>query len=166
MTALATATTSATRVPHRRRDSRSRPRLSVPSGWLHAPPAHTGGWRTETRSCRFGSWGASAGPKIARESMTSAMTPPAQSFPFTLEHSCGETHSRVQGRVDHVHGQVREDDHHRVDEDDALDQREVAILERLQRELPDAGPREDGLDQHRPANQEAELDPDQRRGGD
>ena len=40
----------------------SRPRLSVPRVCRQAPPAQTGGWRTESRSCRFGSCGASAGP--------------------------------------------------------------------------------------------------------
>src|SRR5262245_16432915 len=161
MTALATETTTATRAPQRRRERMSRPRLSVPRGWRQAPPTQTGGCRTETRSCRFGSWGASAGPAIASARRKSAIAAPAHSFPFTRDRSSRDADARIQIRVGHVDRQVRQNDRHRVDEHDALDQREVPVLERLERELADSRPGEDRLDQHRAADQEAELDPDQ-----
>src|SRR6185436_19493091 len=161
MAALATATTTATRAPQRSRERMSRPRLSVPRACRQAPPAHTGGWRTEIRSCRFGSCGASAGPANARTSSKSAIAAPAQSFAFTGS-SLRQPDARIQEGVRHVDRQVGEDDRDGIDEHDPLDQWKVPVLERLESQLPDARPGEDGLDQHRPADQEAELDPDQR----
>src|SRR5215469_13374199 len=66
----------------------------------------------------------------------------------------------IEYRVQHVGGQVGEHDDHREHEHDALDHRDVAVVDRLQQLVPDAGNPEDVLDHDREPEQGAEVQRD------
>src|SRR5262249_30232024 len=74
----------------------------------------------------------------------------------------------VEHRVDHVDDEVDEDEADRRDEDSALDHREIAAVDRVERQLPNPGPVEDELDDVGAGEDEARLEADQgheRQGG-
>ena len=71
-------------------------------------------------------------------------------------------HPRVEARVQEVGGEVADDHHRRGHEVDALQHREVLVLDRLDRREPDPGPREQRLDRDRAAEHEAEVERDLR----
>src|SRR5256714_11811330 len=56
----------------------------------------------------------------------------------TLRRGSGIADARVDDRVQDVHDQVRDDDEERAEQDRALDHREVAVLDRVEREPADA----------------------------
>ncbi len=58
--------------------------------------------------------------------------------------------------------EVRDDDHRGRHQEDALQHREVLVLDRLDRREPDTGPREECLDGDRAAEQEPEVERDLR----
>src|SRR5437764_6035040 len=62
---------------------------------------------------------------------------------------------RVEYRVQHVGEQVRQHHDHREHEHDALDHRDVTIVDRLEQFVADAGNPEDVLDHHREPEQRA-----------
>src|SRR5262245_59550568 len=76
-----------------------------------------------------------------------------------------EPDSRIEGRVGHVSGQIHQHDEYSEYEGHTLDDREVPLEDRIDHELPDAGDREDVLDDDRAANQEANVDAKHRDSG-
>src|SRR6266511_2529768 len=71
--------------------------------------------------------------------------------------------ARVQVRVEQVDGQVDDDVPGRRDEDDALEQRVVALVDRVDRQPPESGDAEDLLGDDGAGDQCAELQSDHRR---
>src|SRR6266700_3606817 len=69
-----------------------------------------------------------------------------------------EPDSRVECRVGQVGEQVDQHDEHSEDEGHPLHDREVALEDRVDHQLADAGDREDALDDHRSADQVADVD--------
>src|SRR5436190_14261179 len=77
-------------------------------------------------------------------------------------------HARVEEGVDDVHDQVQQDDEERAHEHRALDGVEVALLDGVVGQAADAGDVEDRLGEDRPAEEDAEIQPedgDDRRDG-
>src|SRR5215218_210937 len=77
-------------------------------------------------------------------------------------------HARVEERVDDVDDQVQEDDEEGAHEHGALHRGQVALLDGVEGQSPDAGDVEDGLGEDRAAQQDAEVeaeDGDDRRDG-
>src|SRR4051794_11236137 len=70
----------------------------------------------------------------------------------------GIADARIDHRVQDVHDQVRDDDEERAEQDRALDHREVAVLDRVEREPADPGDVEHALREDRAAEQHADVD--------
>src|SRR5918998_1382752 len=70
--------------------------------------------------------------------------------------------SWIEECVHDVHYEVHEDDGQRRDQDGALHDRQVALLDRVVGEAPDARDVEDGLREDRAAEQDAEVEPEDR----
>src|SRR3954463_4621197 len=77
----------------------------------------------------------------------------------TLRSGSGIADARVDDGVEDVDDQVRDDDEERAEQHRALDHREVAVLDRVEREAADPGDVEDGLGEDRAAEQHADVDP-------
>src|SRR6476469_5223887 len=188
MTTTAIETASATRAPSMTRERMSRPRSSVPMGWLHVPPNPTGGWREAARSISFGGYGVMYGPKRPAK-MNSARIAPENhgqrrrrrrdtgptissagawiASSVTASSGTGNTtadppHSRVEESVGDVDEEQEYHEDSGVDQHDPLDHVVVAGVDPLARQLADARPREDGLHDDRRRDQRAEQDPGQR----
>ena len=71
-------------------------------------------------------------------------------------------HPRVDEAIGEVGQQVHQDDGEGVDDHHALQHRVVALVERADDQLAQARPVEDDLGQHRVADQDAEIEPDDR----
>src|SRR3954470_14088973 len=71
-------------------------------------------------------------------------------------------HSRVEERVDHVDDQVQQDDEERAEQDGALDRRQIALLDRVEGQAADAGDVEDRLGEDGAAEQDAEVQAEDR----
>src|SRR4051812_6635320 len=67
-------------------------------------------------------------------------------------------HARVEERVEDVDHQVQGDDEEGPDDDDALHRRQVGLLDRVEREAPDAGDVEHRLGEDGAAEQDAEVE--------
>src|SRR6266542_6740387 len=133
------------------RESRSRPRLSVPSQWAALPD-----WSLEKISASSYPYGAMWLERTASASMASSSRPPSSPSGFrrmsvlTLLLS----HARIQGAIGQVHQEIRED-HERGDEEvDGLNDGVVAAADRLEHEAAHAREPEDVLHDDRPAEVE------------
>src|SRR5437867_11857323 len=89
--------------------------------------------------------------KTAMTSKTSTMTAP--NVPSGLRRAARARaelvpDARIEDGIERVHRQVDQDDGGDDDEIDALDDRIVALGDRLEEETPEAGQAEDGLDDH------------------
>src|SRR5574337_55816 len=130
------------------RESRSRPRGSVPSGYVHVPPAsHTGGIRRALTAWRNGSWGASHGARSAQAMARRTMPAPTarnRSRP-NLPMGLAEADARVEVGDGHVGQEVHDDDQEREEDHRALDNGVVVGADRLHGQRRDAGPGEDGF---------------------
>src|SRR5687768_17603025 len=73
-----------------------------------------------------------------------------------------EPNARIDERVENVDDEVDADDHEAGHDDDALDQREVALEDALVEQPADARPREDHLDDHGRVDHDHEVDAGQR----
>src|SRR5690348_8025316 len=73
-----------------------------------------------------------------------------------------EPHAWVEEGVDDVHDQAEQDDEEGAHEDRALHGRQVALLDGVVGEAPDAGDVEDGLGEDRAAQQDAEVEAEDR----
>src|SRR5574340_751454 len=167
---------SDTRAPWIRRDSMSRPRLSVPSRKRLLPPdSQAGAARTASRNCSFGECGATTSAKIASRTIAATTTRPATAPRFSRNATqnarsggispLGASVSRmtypgVDQAVQQVHQQVHADHDRRDQHHPALQGRIVAARDRFDQPLADAGPGKDGLGQHRAGQRSADLQPD------
>src|ERR1043165_4987386 len=77
------------------------------------------------------------------------------------ERSLVLTEPRIEPELDDIDQQVGGGDRHAAHEDDAEDERNVDLEDRLQHLAAEAGPAEDQLDHHRAAEQDAEVDADE-----
>src|SRR5262245_33968413 len=165
------------RVPQMPRDSTSRPTLSVPSQC--SASGRVSAW---PRSCRRGSWGETTGASAATANASSVTPRPsgASRAPAArrstaqrrsaagragAEGASADTPSaipdpRIDPAIQEVNEQVGQDEAHRDQQHDALDQRVVAREHRVDHEAADAGQREHVLGDHRAADQRAELQPE------
>src|SRR5215210_1117585 len=84
--------------------------------------------------------------RVPRRRCGSAATPASSSG--AVVSGAAMAHARVEDRVEQVRDEVGEHDDDREDEHDALDHGDVAVADRLQELLPDAGQGEDLLDDH------------------
>src|SRR5262245_45021293 len=76
------------RAPWIRRDSMSRPRLSVPrTKRIEPPSAHAGAARTASRNCSFGGYGAITSAKIASSTTSTTTARPITAPRFSLNAS-------------------------------------------------------------------------------
>src|SRR5207245_4987159 len=169
-------TISDTRAPWIRRLRMSRPWKSVPSSVVARPPSIQNGGSNTFAPCTgsVGSCGAMRSAKIATSMRPPRMTMAAcgasrtvlitdLSLPaavrseasrvcagivaiVTYLDSSREPDSRVDEGVENVYDQVDPHDHEAGHDHDALHQREVPLEDALVEETPDAGPREDHLD--------------------
>src|SRR3954454_14581124 len=93
----------------------------------------------------------SAWPRMTSyETPSTAFTTPSSVSKWTvrsrtLSRGSGISDARGDHRVEDVDDQVREDDEERAEQHGALDHREVAVLDRVVRDPPDARDVEDGL---------------------
>src|SRR5688500_2137197 len=69
----------------------------------------------------------------------------------------GEPDSRVDPSVEEVHDEREDDDRERTEDDDALEDREVELADRPDRGRAQPVQPEDGLDEDRPAEQQADV---------
>src|ERR1043166_526632 len=107
--------------------------------------------------------------KTAMTSKTSTMT--AQNVPSGFRRAARAradlvTDAGVEDGIERVHSQVDQDDGGDDDEVDALDDRIVALADRLEEEAPESGQAEDGLDDHGPAEDLRDLDAEHGQHGD
>src|SRR5262245_45528580 len=114
------------RPPWIRRESTSRPRLSVPSQKPgSAPCTQNGGSRSSIKSCASGSCGATSGAKIAAASATSSQ-PPASQMRALVERMASRASAiaqpRIEQRVHHVDGEIDKHEDERKGKHDTLDQ--------------------------------------------
>src|ERR1044071_1998832 len=157
----------------------SRPRWSVPSQW-----AALGGARVAAALVAIGSCVCSTLAKMAVNTMRTMMKPPAapsgflrqkrssaSGLPGSAERAGAATtttplaaiaHPRVEHTVEHVHGEIGDDHHHGDEHDEGLHDGVVAPQDGLHEKARDAGQVEDGLRDHEPADEERELDADDR----
>src|SRR4030095_6343538 len=145
----------------------SRPKSSVPSGWLRL-----GACRRSADFILTGSWGASTGASSAvatstkisrapraprglvRMTRTALATNPARDDMVRL---LSEPDAWVEEAVDHVDHEVQHDDAGGQEQVDALDDRVVTPGDGVEQELPHAGQDEDALHDDGPADERREL---------
>src|SRR4029077_17855549 len=157
----------------------SRPRWSEPSQW--SAPGRARLWPA---SVAMGSWVWSWLENTAVSRITSIRKPPMAPSGFLRQNRPSTVHApgrrrasatpgastpsglvaiadaRVEEAVEHVHEEVREDDHDRDEHHQGLHDRVVPPQDRLHQEAREPGQVEDGLGHHEAADEERELDAD------
>src|SRR5262249_6914567 len=120
---------------------------------------------------RSGSWGASHGAATAIRASATTNRPPAMtrrrvrrapSPPRAAETSASAsagTDAGIEDAIEEVDREVEDDEQNRREEDRALHDGVVPVVDRLDGQPPDTRPREDGLGDDRAAQQRAELQP-------
>src|SRR5215813_2166312 len=174
------------RAPATRRESMSRPRVSVPRTWPGPGPA---AWLARSGRFGLGKWssgknsadrdtrashtaesqklrprrfqvaparGASAGRAAARTAAWTLMSGDCAAMP----------NPRIEDAVEHVHDEVDQDEGDRDEGDDALNHDQVAGVDRLDQQAPDARQPEDDLHDEGPAHQAADVDAEHREQGE
>src|SRR5688572_2295473 len=147
------------------RDSMSRPRLSVPSRY-----SADGGLRRWINSCAAGSGRPSQSALIARKATSTVQPSGSASAQLsrrprlaTVAGSAAEAdiaHPRIEHGIEHVDQEVDEHEARGDERYRALHQDQVAIEDTAQQQPADAGQREDLLDDHRAADQPADIEPE------
>src|ERR1700733_1361321 len=178
------ATVSEIRAPKITRESTSRPRPSVPSkNPASASGKPIGGNVAANRFCASGSCGAISGANTAR-TISNRMKPPATTTlgspsrrravdggfgsagaddVVEVGDQCSTSPAlRVpQARIERCHREIcpdiDQDEDQSEQQDQTLDQREIAVDDRVDGEIADARIGEDALNDHRAADQEGEL---------
>src|SRR5262245_5533995 len=156
----------------------SRPKLSVPSGWFGL----NGGWKASSSRCMMGSYGVNSGAMMATAMTAASSSKPASRVGLsptfcrrmrTPRRRTGTArggartcsligHARIEERVRQVHEEIHQDDQHRADDGDRLDDRIVAAGDGGKQQLPRARDGEDRLDHEGAADQEAKLQAENR----
>src|SRR3989454_321035 len=174
-TTAAKPTSSETRAPWIVRERTSRPRWSVPSKCaLPSAPVSVGAASRARSDWRTGSCGAIRGAANAVTTSSSTNAPPPSAIQRvrrarlerTAVTSAGASSARadtgIEESIDQVDAEIDHDEEHGGQEHRALHDRVIAVVDRLDREPPDARPREHRLRHHGPAEQGAELEPGDR----
>src|SRR5216684_4218696 len=177
-------TTIDTRAPKISRDSTSRPSWSVPSRYSVLPPfTQKGGLNRAVRLPISGLCGASWLAKTATRAMIPRIssgttgTSPSRSARIAAKRGAGggrrmtsagmvmasalQPDARVDHGVKDVDEQVDDDDHRAAQDDDALDDREIAEGDALIEQPPDARPGEHDLHHDGDIDHDDEVDPGQ-----
>ena len=151
-----------------RRESTSRPRLSVPSACGSAPAkCQSGGAVAATdpgRADRAGPGAARRSPRGAAARASRRRARPAsaraawRSVPRVSHAAASDSAPHTRDR----RARLTAMNITANGQDEALDQRKIAVDDRVDREIADAGIGEDALDQHRAAEQKGELHAGQR----
>src|SRR5215469_13936904 len=175
-----TPTMSEVRAPQISRDRMSRPSSSVPSKWVMVGPC-----AVALMSMAFGpgsgSRAANIAPKTIRKSQPAASQNPIGHFlrcPVVAASVAGSepgssasmpvsrasagsddtTCPWIDYQIEHVHGEVHQDICSRHDKDNSLHYKEIVVVNRLQRQQPDARQDKDLLDQECAADQAADVE--------
>src|SRR6266545_1963595 len=148
----------------------SRPSSSVPSMW-----ATPGGSSLPSRLTRYGSSGASQGANSALSTSRPMTMRPATAerlrrswrharcaFLVAGRASSAIADAWVDRAVQQIDGEVDQRDDHGREQHDALHERIVALVDRLDEQPADAWPGEDGLGDDRAAEQRADLEANHR----
>src|SRR5262249_237936 len=138
------------------------------------------GATSRTRSdVRSGSCGASHGAATATSASTRTKTPPAATSRAVRWRSRGRASvaatirsagadAGIEDAIEHVDGEVDDDEERGRDEDHALHDGIIAVVDRLDGQPSHSGPREHGLGDDGAPEERAELEPgdghDRRRG--
>src|SRR6266852_5706884 len=165
-----------------KRDNTQRPRLSVPSQYARSPPTtQAGGNCADIRSCSSGSCSAISGASSAASTRTPTSAAPTQSrgpprFNPAIQRDGGPSalsgarstmaQPRIEQRDHEIDAEIERDEENGEGQDQALDQREIAIDHRVDRHVADPLIGEDALDQHGAAKQQRDLDAAERNGWD
>src|SRR2546425_9633301 len=150
-----------TREPKITRDSTSRPRWSVPSGYARPSAASIVGGLSLSRSdWRSGSCGASTGAAAAttNSAPTNASASSAIHGRRRRGVSSTGTETGIEDAIEHVDQEVDDDERRGGQEHRALHDRIVAVVDRLDRQPADPRPREDGLRHDRAGEKLTELE--------
>src|SRR5215472_4116169 len=174
------------RAPATRRESMSRPRVSVPRTCPGPGPA-----RWLARSGRFGSGKWSSGKNSADRVTRASHAAESQKLRprrFQMAPARGASAGRaaattaawtlmsgdcaampnpgIEDAVEHVHDEVDQDEGDRHKGDNALDHDQVAGVDRLDQQAPDTRQPEDDLHYQGPAHQAADVDAEHRQEGE
>src|SRR5215475_717659 len=187
MTWTAAATTNDTRPPYRILDMMSLPTMSVPkmcpleksgrSVVCKRPPTGLG---TMPNSGQMKQKNSSSRSTVPGMTISAERSTPRRRAPGSPALAAGTgtavarmsaagtdmTNPWVEHTVSQIGEQVGEDHGDAEDEHDALDDRDVPVADRLQQLLPDAGQREDLLDDHRRPDQRRDVKADDREQAD
>src|SRR5690348_16426328 len=152
------------------RASRSRPSASVPRRC-----AAEGGARRASRLIWAGSASGSSGAAIARPTTTaihsnaSQKTKPSRRPPrpmaapvstISVASSAAMADARIERGVEQVDEEIDDDEGDGDEQHAALQHDEVARVDALDQQAPDAGQREDRFDDHGAADEPADIEPD------
>src|SRR5579883_1769484 len=164
-------TASELRAPKTRRERTSRPRLSVPRRWAALGPAR--------RAKSVILLGSASGSRLARIAMRmmKAIQPTASQKtgpmprrrlgasatpPISLASSAAMANPGVEHGIEHVDHEIDEHEGDRDKEHRALQDDEVAGVDRFDDEPAETGQREDGLDDDGAADEPADIEADDR----
>src|SRR5215510_11898849 len=163
-----TPTVSDIRAPKIRRASVSRPSPSVPSQC-----SASGARRRPNRSMSLGLWigstlantanaSASAIQAMASQKRVPRRLRPGETLETLASVPMSRTamaNPRIEYGVEHVDGKIHQDETDSHEQDNTLQDYEVARIDGPNEQSPDSRQREDRLDDHRPANQPPDVDP-------
>src|SRR2546430_2657088 len=160
---------SETRTPKTMRDRRSRPNRSVPKGWRGLGP-----WNTWAASIAVGENGATSAAKSPTATMRRSAAHAAMKSGLRASERVGAAPVRgsaaseagIENRIEEIHDEVQDHEGGREQQNHPLDHGVVTLEDRVEQEPPDAGQREDVLDDDDAAHDVAELGAGDRDDGD
>src|SRR5262249_35758997 len=148
----------------------SRPRLSAPSGRADVPPRPHGALSRWPKLGRTGSEAVRSGALTLARTTRSMIAPPTSTSGLRRANASTRRSAvpdaGIDDRVERVDQEVDQDEDRRRQDEDGLDDRKVPEVDGVDNELPHAGPGEDGLRDHRAAEQRPDLEPDDGEHGD
>src|SRR5262245_13098577 len=112
------------------------------------------------RSCASGSCGMTRGAKTAASAMSASHRPESHSLgpAFTvMTRASSMAEPRIEQRIAQIDQEINGDEEERKDEDDALDERQIAVDHGIDRHIAETFVGEQPFDDHGPADQESEL---------
>src|SRR5882672_10345971 len=133
---------------------------------MPSAPSRVGGLSRVRSDCRTGSCGASSGAATAiTKSATTNASAPSASHGSRRDGSAPSTGTEtgIEDAIEDIDEEIHDDEDHGRQEDRALHDRIVAVVDRVDGESADAGPGEDGLRDHGAGEELTEL---QARDGD
>src|SRR5688572_32670536 len=139
------------------RESTSRPKRSVPSGWLAL-----GGANICAAATAVGEYGATASARaparMISPSIAQALTKSGLRAARPSPTRSATSEPRVERRVEQIDAEIEQHEDPAEQQDHALDDGIVALEDRVEQQPADTGQREDVLDHDNAADDVAELD--------